>query len=127
MTCRSMHRKLPRAITFDPTFGFSRSMPFQKQEVKIFPGVLGSTLFLAFQGHCLKKHVKAINSPRHPTNQEDHIFSEVCPLPNFSTHFSLPNTQNTHQSFLILLFSPKTQGIVLILFLSLVLHFGFGV
>ena len=117
MTHRSMHHKLPRAITFDPIVGFSRFIPFQKQEVKIFPGVSGSTLFLAFQGRRLKMHVEAINSPRHPINQEDHIFSEVCPLPNFSTRFSLPNTKNTqdtHQSFLILLSSPKTQGIVLI-------------
>ena len=30
---------LPRAITFDPTVGFSSSLPFQKQEVKIFPRV----------------------------------------------------------------------------------------
>ena len=117
MTHQSMHCKLPKAITFDPTVGFSRSIPFHKQEVKIFLGVSGSTLFLAFQGRCLKKHVGAINSPRHPIDQEDHIFSEVCPLPSFSTRFSLPNTkntQNTHQSFLILLSSPKTQGIVLI-------------
>ena len=32
-----------RAITFDPTIGFSSSIPFQKQEVKIFPMVSRST------------------------------------------------------------------------------------
>ena len=79
ITHRSMHRKLPRAITFDPTIGFSRSIPFQKQEVKIFSGVSGSTLFLAFQGRRLKTHFRAINSPRHPTDQEDHIFFWILP------------------------------------------------
>ena len=34
MTHRSMHHSLPRAITFDPIIGFSRPIPFQKQEVK---------------------------------------------------------------------------------------------
>ena len=84
MAHRSMHHKLPRAITFYPTIGFSRSISFQKQEVKIFLKVSGSIHFGAFQGQQTYKGCR------------------------------LENTQNTHQSFLILLSSPKIQGIVLI-------------
>ena len=45
MTHQSTHRKLQRAITFDPTIGFSSSMPFKNLEAKIFPEVPKSTLF----------------------------------------------------------------------------------
>ena len=38
-----MHHKLPRAITSDPTVEFSRSIPFEKQDVKNFPKVSRST------------------------------------------------------------------------------------
>jgi len=62
---------------------------------------------------------KAINSPKHPPNGGGHIFSENSLLPSLSLHFlSLQNTkkypkrlQKTHQSLLVLLSSPRTQGI----------------
>ena len=78
---------------------------------------------------------EAINSPRHALDREDKHFSEIPLLPNsiyifslFQTPKNTRNTQKTHQSLLILLSSPTTQGIVLIPNLPfLVLHFGFGI
>ena len=118
MTHQSIHHKLPRAITFDPTVGFSRSIHFQTQEVKNFSGVSGS-----IQGPSppQKNSPRAINSHRHPTERENTLFFfffVIRLLSSLSTRFfSLPNNkkhQNTHQSFLILFSSQKIQGIVLI-------------
>ena len=98
MTHQSIHHKLPRAITFDPIVGFSRSIHFQTQEVKNFSGVSRS-----IQGPSppQKNSPRAINSPRHPTERENTLFffffSEIHLLPSLSTRFfSLPNNKK-HQ------------------------------
>ena len=133
MTYRSMHQWLPRAITFDPIFGYSGSIPFRKQEDKIFLEVSRSIQFQAFwsqqpnKSRCLKVRVVVINSLKHPSDRRETTFSNFCSLACIFLHFSLSSKhtqkkkkkpQKTHPSFLILLSSPKTQGIVLISNLS---------
>ena len=119
-----MHCKLPRSITFDPIVGFSRSILFRKQEVKIFPGKSRSIQseanwgWWSLKGHRLERHVGAIISPWHPLDQREHIFfSWVLRfaqfLHKFFSLFQTPkNTQKNTSKFLILLSSPKAQGIV---------------
>ena len=138
MTHQSIHHKLPRAITFDPIVGFSRSIHFQTQEVKNFSGVSRS-----IQGPSppQKNSPRAINSPRHPTERENTLFFSFsffffflkfvfypASLHVFSLFQTTKNTKNTHQSFLILFSSPKYKVLFLYpTFLSLVLHLGFEV
>ena len=116
ITHRLMHHKLPRSITFDPTVGFSRSIPFQKQEFKIFPRVSRSTQSMAFwrwrplkgcwwpyKGRCLEKRTKSIKGPKHPSEQRRPHFSEffslprcfLCIFPLFQTH-KKKNKNKTH-------------------------------
>ena len=64
-----MHCKLPRAIIFDSTVGFSRSIPFQKQEVKIFLGVSWS---IHFEAAALKGQKKC--GSWHPWKDLDFLF-----------------------------------------------------
>jgi len=122
MTHRSTHYKLQKAITFDPTVGFSGSTLFQNQEAKIFPEVPRSTLFEGLWRAAASKFTPgAINSPTHAPDQRE-IFLIFCSLPTFFTRFFLSSKHQiqtkkehpkTHQNFLILLSSPKTQGIIL--------------
>ena len=73
-----------------------------------------------YKVHCALKFVPY--SPWHPKldqNKKKLGFWELFGpflgvFPLYPTHFSTKNTQNIHQTFLILLSSPKTQGIVLI-------------
>ena len=71
-----MHHKLPTAITFNPTVGFSSSISFQKWEVKTFPKVSRSTRSdeVEAEGRRLETHVEAINSHRHPSDQKRNTF-----------------------------------------------------
>ena len=112
---RSTHHKLQRAITFDPTEGFLGSTSFQNHEAKIFPKV--GLLRPAALAAASKFSPGAINSPNHALDRGDHIILDFALwLDAFCTFFlSSKNKKthnNTHQSFLILLSSPKTQGIV---------------
>ena len=124
-----MHYKLPRAITFDPTIGFWKSIPFSEtRNQDLYRGVqidpfLGLLRPWPSKGCLLEKRTGAINSPRHLFRPIMTTFSWILLLAqllySFFSLFQTPkntqkNTQKTHQSFLIFLSSPKTQGIVLI-------------
>ena len=98
ITHRLMHHKLPRAITFDPTVGFSRSIPFQKQEVKIFPRVSRSTQ-RKFQGPPPRNFCRGYKKPKHPSDRRgDHFFWVLLSTWFFYTFFPLPNKKNTHKT-----------------------------
>ena len=88
---------------------------FLETKVKIFPGVSRSTQSMAFwrwqplKGRHLKKHVGAIKGPRHPLDQKK-ILPRSCSLPRWFLSFSpLFQTQKTHQSLLILLFTKNIR------------------
>ena len=90
--------------------------------------IQGHLKMVALEGLLPRKACRGYKRPQAPSNpkKKEGIFGFFS-LPGWFLHiFPLFQTQKTHQSLLILPFSPKIQGIVLILF-SLVLHFGFGV
>ena len=62
-----------------------------------------------------KNAPRVINSPRHPTNRTQFFFSwNSLATQLLYTYFLSSKHLNTHQSFLILFSSPKTQAIILI-------------
>ena len=75
----------------------------------------------------------AINSPKHTPEQGNTHFSETCLLPHYSLRFfSLPNTKKHSKKYIKVswFFSLHQEHKILIfylIFLSLILHFGFGV
>ena len=77
---------------------------------------------------------EAINSPGYALDRaETHFFSEIYLLPSFSLRFfSPPNTKNhskKHIKVSWFFFLNQEHKVLLfyLIFLSLVLHFGFGV
>ena len=126
-----MHCKLPRSITFDPIVGFSRSILFRKQEVKIFSGKSRSIQseanwgWWSLKGRRLERRAGAIISLRHPLDRREHIFFflsfALCPVSPHVFFFLSSKHPKTHKKhptntskLLILLSSPKAQGIVFI-------------
>ena len=88
---------------------------FLETKVKIFPRVSRSTQSIAFwrwqplKGWHLEKHVGAIKGPRHPLDQKK-ILPRSYSLPRRFLSFSpLFQTQKTHQSLLILLFTKNIR------------------
>ena len=115
-----MHRKLPRAITFDLIVGFSSSIPFQKQEVKIFPKVSRSTQSMAFwrwrplKGCRLENRAGAIKSPKHPSNQKKKLSLGSALCRNIFYIFFLSSKHKKHIKSSWFFSSPKIHGIILI-------------
>ena len=100
--------------------------------VKINP--IGFLLRLvALEGSLPQSSCQGYKKPQAPFRPgRDHILWVLLFAWYFSTCFSLfqtqKNTKKTHQNFLILLSSPKHKVLFLYpIFLSLVLHIGFGV
>ena len=107
-----------KPLEFQDPYPFrnKNSGPFQTCQDQTHPRLFGCRFEIC---------ARFIKSPRHPSNQRGSNFFEFFSLLGFYTCFSPFQTQKkekkntqkhpkTYQSFLILLSSPKTQGIILI-------------
>ena len=86
MTYWSLHRKLPRAITFDLTVGFLSSISWKWRSIQGCQDQPGQRYFEAggpWMAATSKNVLRAINSLGHPSDRGTHIFLKfaLCLVP----------------------------------------------
>ena len=115
-----MYNYLSRAITFNQLLNFQDPYLFRNRKSKSFQGCQDQPNPWRFgggdEGPPPRKVCRGYKRPHTPFRQKKKRgLPWFCSLPKRLLHvFPLFQTQKTCQSFLILLSSPKTQGIVLI-------------